>query len=532
MTNAIFPKPSAICKIVCIIFAVFCIATPLFAQIDEIRIADAAGDWGYPNPFRHYPRGPGYIRMSWVFDTLVWKDQKGYAPALADSWSYNGKKKTFTFKLNPRATWHDGRKLTADDVVFTIMYFKEHPYSWVALDSVKEVFADNSQTVTIVLSKPYAPFLSDIGGTMPILPRHIWEHVAKPEEFNEPGAFIGSGPYVFRDFNKVQGTYLYEAFKGYYQGKPTAERLIYIRSGQPLMSLTTGQADLAPIQPTMADTLRSKGMTVIKDEKGWNKKLMINHKKPPFCDRRFRQALAFAIDRQEIIEKGHNGLASLASYGLLSKDHEMYNPAVPVYQFNPPRARQLIESMGYRMDDKGVYNLNGSPLKVELLASKITTAGQNVADRDGEIIKKQLEAVGIAVELVNLEQATTDSRVAGWEFDLAVSGHGGISGDPKILSEMILSKYSAKSVNSARYDGNQELNGLLEQQMAEMDAKKRKKIVFQIQKIYADELPAISLYYPDSMTAYNPQKGVKWYYTKGGISKGIPIAQNKMSLIR
>ena len=65
-----------------------------------------------------------------------------------------------------------------------------------------------------------------------------------------------------------------------------------------------------------------------------------------------------------------------------------------------------------------------------------------------------------------------------------------------------------------------------------MDVEKRKRLVFRIQEIYADELPAISLYYPAAMSAYNPQKGIRWFYTKGGIAIGIPIAQNKMSLIR
>jgi peptide/nickel transport system substrate-binding protein len=134
--------------------------------------------------------------------------------------------------------------------------------------------------------------------------------------------------------------------------------------------------------------------------------------------------------------------------------------------------------------------------------------------------------------LINLEQTTTDSRVRNWNFDLAISGHGGISGDPKILSEMISSKYGAGSVNSARYDVNTELNRALENQMIEMNPGKRKEIVFKIQEIYAEEMPAISLYYPDSMAAYNPEKGVNWYYTKGGISKGIPIPQNKMTLIK
>jgi peptide/nickel transport system substrate-binding protein len=505
---------------------------PAQAQIQEIRIADSKGDWGYPNPFRHYPRGPGYIRMSWVFDTLVWKDRKGYMPALADSWSYDPAKMIFTFHLNAKAKWHDLQPLTADDVVFTIEYFKKHPYSWISVEDIGRAEAQGLHKVVIYLSKPYSPFISDIGGTMPVLPKHIWQSVNNPEAYDDPKAFIGSGPYRFMDFNKAQGTYLYEAFGEYYQGRPRADRLIYVRSGQPLISLTSRQVDLANIQPDMAEPLKQKGLVVIKDEKGWNKKLMINHKKAPFNDKRFRHALAFAVNQQEIIDKSHRGFATPASYGLLSPDHDMYNPNTPSYAFSPEKARTLIESMGYQKAADGFYQKDGQPLKLELLSSNITVAGQSVADRDGEVIKKQLEQVGIRVDLVNLEQATTDSKVKSWTFDLAVSGHGGVSGDPRILNEMISSKYGAGSVNSARYDEDQGLNALLEEQMVEMNEEKRKTIVYKIQEVYAQALPAISLYYPDSMSAYSAEKGIVWYYTKGGISKGVPIPQNKMSLIK
>jgi peptide/nickel transport system substrate-binding protein len=508
------------------------ISTEAASQIGEIRISDSKGDWGFPNPYRHYPRGPGYVRMSWVFDTLVWKDQKGYIAGLAEAWSFDAEKLAFTFKLNPKAKWHDGRPLTAEDVVFSLEYFKKHPYSWITIDHVSRAEARGLHMVVIYLSRPYSPFLSDIGGTMPILPRHIWESVEDPKRYNDPKAFIGSGPYLFRDFNKAKGTYLYEAFTDYYQGRPKADRLIYLRSGKPLISLSTGQADVANIQPEMAGQLKGKGMVIIKDERGWNKKLMINHKKPPFNDKRFRQALAYAIDRQEIIDKSHRGFAAPASYGLLSIDHDMYNPGISTYPYDPAKARTIIESLGYRSGPHGDFIKDGQPLELELLTSNITVAGESVADRDGEVIKKQLEAVGIKVDLINMEQATTDSRVKKWGFDLAVSGHGGISGDPRILNEMISSQYGVGSVNSARYDANPELNRLLEEQMIEMDQEKRKAIVFEIQKLYAEDLPAIALYYPDSMAAYNPGKGIVWFFTKGGISKGVPIAQNKMSLIR
>ena len=304
---------------------------PASAQIDEIRIADGKGDWGYPNPYRHYPRGPGYIRMSWVFDTLVWKGADGYVPALAQEWTYHPDRMAFTFKLNPKAKWHDGQPLTAEDVVFTIGYFKKYPYSWISVDYVDRAEAVDPHTVIIYLAKPYSPFISDIGGTMPILPKHIWEKVDQPKQYDDPRSFIGSGPYIFRDFDKTQGTYLFEAFKDYYQGRPLADRLIYVRSGKALVSLSTGQVDLAAIQPEMAEPLKKKGLVVIEDEPGWNKKLMINHRKPPFDQQAFRQALALALDRQEIIDKAHRGFAKPASFGLLAICHEMYNPNTPTY---------------------------------------------------------------------------------------------------------------------------------------------------------------------------------------------------------
>ncbi|MEA3417715.1 MAG: peptide-binding protein, partial [Thermodesulfobacteriota bacterium] len=118
-----------------------------------------------------------------------------------------------------------------------------------------------------------------------------------------------------------------------------------------------------------------------------------------------------------------------------------------------------------------------------------------------------------------------------WDFDLAISGHGGLLGDARILNRMINPKATG-SVNSARFGANKELLKLLKDQVAEMDVVRRKSLVYKIQELYADEVPAVSLYYPASMAAYNPEKGIKWYYTKGGISLGIPIAQNKMSLIK
>ncbi len=496
----------------------------------DIRVADSKGGWGYPNPYKHYPRGPGYLRMAWVFDTLVWKDQKGYIPALARSWRYDPDSLSFIFELQEGVLWHDGKPFTAEDVVFTVEYFKKHPYQWVPVDKVAGAESRGPYEVAIKLKEPYSPFMAYIGGTMPIIPQHIWKNVDDPKRYQAPDAFIGCGPFKFVDFDNTKGTYLYEANEDYYLGKPAVNRLIYVKAKNPLMTLLSGKADLVNIKPDMASHLKKKGMVVLESPRGWNKKLMINHRKPPLNDKRFRKALAYAMDQQEMIDKAHRGFGSPASFGLLSPDHPLYNPDTPGYPHDPERAEKILAVLGYLKNQAGFFEKNGAPLKMEVLVSNITVAGESVADRDGEVLKKQLQDIGIQVDLVNLEQATADAKVRNWDFDLAISGHGGLLGDAMILDRMISPKV-AGSVNSARYGANRELLELLGAQMTEMDVQKRKALVYKIQAIYADELPAISLYYPVSMAAYNPKKGIEWYYTKGGIALGIPIAQNKMSLI-
>ena len=103
--------------------------------VDVLTIADPTGDWGFPSPYGHYSRGPGYVRMSLIFDTLVWKDQNGYVPALAESWQMDGD--AYVFKLRKNASWQDGEPFSADDVVFTVNYIKEHSYQWVNSEPIK-----------------------------------------------------------------------------------------------------------------------------------------------------------------------------------------------------------------------------------------------------------------------------------------------------------------------------------------------------------------------------------------------------------
>ncbi len=498
------------------------------AQDLVYTVADATGDYGFPSPYAHYSRGPGYIRMSMIFDTLVWKDANGYTPALAAKWEYQAAENAYLFQLAEAATWHDGQKITADDVVFTFNYVKEHPYQTTDTSMIKAVEALGSHTVKITLSRPHAPFLDQVAGTIPILPKHIWQNVTDPAQFRQKEALIGSGPFKLVDYNKEQGSYLYEAYANYYQGKPKFRQLKFIKMTAEMASaaLKQRQADIAQIPPELVKPMEQAGLKILTMPHDWIAKLMINHQQEPFNNIEFRQALAYAIDRKALIETTLRGQALIGSPGLLPSDSPWYNPALAeMYPYNPEQAGKLLTKLGYSKTGS-YWEKNGQPLEVELLVAVSNGTPGFPGERQGEFVKVQLEQVGIKVNLKALESKTLDSRINEGKYELALNGHGGLGADPDYLKNMII----GKGFSSARYHQNQTLASLLAKQASLMDSAARKQLLFEIQTSFAADVPTLALYYPTWYYAYSDRANL--YFTKQGIGSGVPIPLNKMSFVK
>jgi len=484
-------------------------------------IADTWGDWGYPSPYAHYARGPGYMRMSFLFDTLVWKDEEGFIPALAESWEYVAADNAYVFNLRDDVTWHDGTDFTAGDVAFTIEYVKEHPLPFITLigpTGIASTEVVDDYTVKLYLEQPYGPFLNDVAGTLAILPRHIWEDVEVPEEFTAPEAVLGTGPYTLADYSREQGSYAYEAYDDYYLGKPAVDTLLFVKVSEQMIPAALEQAavNAGSIPPDLAGEMEGSDFTVLLCPYGWNAKLTINHTKEPLSSREFRQALAYAIDREALVDISQRGFAMAGSPGMIPPDSEWYNPDIEMYEHAPAKALQLLESLGYQLED-GRFTKDGENLELELI-TEVTFK------EAGQFVEQQLEDFGIDVDFSTLEGATLDARVLNWQFDLSIYGHGGLY-EPSILPKVI----TGSGFNSARYQGNDTLNELLENQLHEMDSEARLELVYEIQEIYAWELPALSLYYPDWYWAHDGS--VDMYYTSGGVATGIPVATNKMAFL-
>ena len=503
-----------------LLFLLLC-STSLAADetIDVLTIADSTGDWGFPSPYGHYSRGPGYIRMSLIFDTMVWKDQNGYVPALAESWQLEDE--AYVFNLRKNVTWHDGEPFTANDVVFTINYIKEHPYQWVNSKPVKNAEALDDYTVKLYLNGSYAPFLDMVAGTLPILPEHIYKDISDPAQFQDDKALTGTGPYKLLDYDKAQGTYLYEAYNDYYLGAPKVKQLKFVKvsSEMSASALENGDVDAAGVPPEMADSLIGKGFEVLKGSHDGITKIMVNHKRKPFSDIGLRQALYYAIDRQALVDTALRGYGIIASPGLFALDSEWYNPDVEEYAYDPAKTGELMVALGYTKDNQ-YFSKDGEALEMEMLVTA-------TSERAGEMIKQQLEQAGFKVTLRSVDSKTLDSLVGEWNFDLALNSHGGMGGDPEILNRIIGEGYT---FNSARYIEDQRLNDLLSQAVSEMDPDKRRELIDEIQVVYAQDLPSLPLYYADSYWAHDGK--VDMYYTKQGIANGIPIAQNKLSFVK
>ncbi len=493
--------------------------TQVGSQMDSYTIADSTGDWGFPSPYAHYSRGPGYVRMHFIFETLVWKNATEFVPQLASEWEYDENDNAYTFKLQEGVKWHDGTDFTADDVVFTYNYAEEHPYQWVDNSIVESAEALDKHTVKLYLSKSYAPFFQDVAGAQPILPKHIWQDVTEPEEFQSPEATIGTGPYVFADYSKEHGTYLYKANGGYYLGKPAVKEIRFVKIAAEMnpAALKDGSVNSASVPAEVAEDIEAAGFTVITSPPSWNAKLTINHQREPLSYKEFRQALACAIDRESLVEIVLRGEGVAGSPGIMPPTSVWYNPDTPQYEYDPEKARQLIEGLGYSLDGD-YYAKDGQPLRLNLIAA---------ADyKDlGQFITQQLEQIGIDIDFQTLEAKTVDSRVGAWEFDLSLYGHGGLY-EPSILERTIL----GEGFNSSRYSANAELTGLLQDQLTEMDARKRKEMVLQIQELYAEDIPALTLYYPNSYWAHDAT--LPLYYTMDGIAIGVPFPVNRMCFVK
>jgi peptide/nickel transport system substrate-binding protein len=480
--------------------------TPTSAAAEAKTLTLPGEDWGYPSPFAFYSRGPGYIRMSLLFDTLTWKDENGVIPWLADSWDTFEDGTAWTFTLHPGVTWHDGTPLTAEDVAFTFGYFKAHQasfkWSW-PVDKVAGTEVVDERTVTLHLEEPIAGCHESLVGSLPIIPRHIWEGVEDPAKFMAEEAVVGSGPFELVEYNKEEARYIYEANSDYFKDAPAVDTLIFIKVENQALALETGTTDYASFWGKEIEAVQAfeddETFGVISGPSFWVLQMIFNTQKAPFDNVDLRQAVAHAIDRQQIVEQVTHGGAIVANLGIVSPFTDWHNPELPTYEHDPSRAQRLLE-------EAGATNLS---------LTLITTGG---FAREAELVQTDLEAIGFEVEVQTGDYSTIDGLLREGNFDLAINGHGGIA-NPAILRTPT---WPAESYRNDAYDD------LYRQQASTVNEEARRKLVWQLQETIVEDVPVLTLYHPKMWTVYDASALDTWFYTQGGVGFGIPISMNKL----
>jgi len=499
---------------------------------ERILTVSGNGDFGFPSVYTISPKGQGYMTLSYIFDTLMWKDESGLVPYLAEDYSVSEDGMTYTFQLRKGVSFTDGTPFTAEDVKFTFDYMKEHPYKWVSVSMVEEASVVDEHTVEIRLNKTYNPFLSDVAGSLPILPKHIWENVTEPETFTEPEAAISTGPFILENYDAAAGTYTFKANEDYFYGDVQIDKLVIanVSGGDSKEALLSGEIAAAPnISYKAAMSLKDSPEYTVLEGPGLSvTRLYFNFDEEAMAVKEIRQAMYHAVNLDEIVEKAYGGAGYAGSAGHVQPGTPWYNPDVRQYAYDVETAKKMLSEAGAAdSNGDGILEYNGEEMSYTLT---FTENDEKLA----ELLVSYMKAVGIELVPQSADDATVKAAISEGNFELAFNTNGSFGGDPVFLSRF--ATVGADGAPSVTGQGgktweSEEYNKIYNESAVEQDDAKRHEQVNELQEIIAEELPCLTLYYKKAVAAYNNTIFDGFYYTPDGISIAVPFIMNKLVFV-
>lgn len=499
---------------------------------ERILTVSGNGDFGFPSVYTISPKGQGYMTLSYIFDTLMWKDESGLVPYLAEDYSVSEDGMTYTFQLRKGVAFTDGTPFTAEDVKFTFDYMKEHPYKWVSVSMVEEASVVDEHTVEIKLNKTYNPFLSDVAGSLPILPKHIWENVTEPETFTEPEAAISTGPFILENYDAAAGTYTFKANEDYFYGDVQIDKLVIanVSGGDSKEALLSGEIAAAPnISYKAAMSLKDSPEYTVLEGPGLSvTRLYFNFDEEAMAVKEIRQAMYHAVNLDEIVEKAYGGAGYAGSAGHVQPGTPWYNPDVRQYAYDVETAKKMLSEAGAAdSNGNGILEYNGEEMSYTLTFSEND-------EKLAELLVSYMKAVGIELVPQSADDATVKAAISEGNFELAFNTNGSFGGDPVFLSRFATAGADgAPSVTGqgGKTWGSEEYNKIYNESAVEQDDAKRREQVNALQEIIAEELPCLTLYYKKAVAAYNNTIFDGFYYTPDGISIAVPFIMNKLVFV-
>ena len=420
---------------------------------------------------------------------------------LAKSWEISTDGLTITFHLRQEVKWHDEAPFTAADVMFTyrLIIDPKTPTAYAGdFEQVKEAKILDPYTFQVTYKQPFAPALASWG--LSILPKHLLagQDITKSPLSRHP---IGTGPYIFSQWKggeKIELT----ANPDYFEAQPYISRYRYRiipDSATMFLELKAGNLDWMGLTPIQYDR-----QTAGKKFKGkFNKYrylsfsytyLGYNLKNPLFQDKKVRQALSFAINKQELIDGILLGYGRVAT-GPYKPDTWFYHQPSKRYAYNPEKAKQLLREAGWEdHDNDGLLDKNGHSFSFTVM----TNQGNTLRAQTAVIIQRRLEEIGIKMKIRIVEwSAFINEFIDKRKFEAVILGWT-TGQDPDMYDIWHSSKTGPKELNFISYK-NSEVDQLLEKGRHTFEQKERQKYYDRFQEILADEQPYTFLYVPESL---------------------------------
>ncbi|MBW4509932.1 MAG: ABC transporter substrate-binding protein [Scytonematopsis contorta HA4267-MV1] len=547
------------------------------AQVPQLVIS-ILGD---PNTFNSVlsETVPSSVVLGFLYDALIIENPltTKQEPALAESWKVSPDGLKVEIALKPGLKWSDGKPMTADDIVFSYDEIYLNPkIPTPTKDSLKynqkgdtpKVRKIDDRRVEFSLTEPFAPLLRLVGG-IPILPKHALQEAIRTKgpggnpKFltmwgtdTNPKEIIGNGAYVLDSYVPSERVILKR--NPYYwrkdaQGKPqpyierivcqliesTENQMISFRSGQldnfevppEGFSLLKREEDRGNFKvynggPDTGTTFISFNLNKAKNSKGEH--LVDPIKSRWFNKKEFRQAVAYAINRDKMRINAYRGLGELQHSFVYVKSPFYLSPekGLRVYNYNPEKAKETLLKAGFKYNEKNrLIDAEGNPVGFTILTNAERKVRQDMAAQ----IIRDLDSIGIKVDRQVLSfNSYIEKLKVTQQWDAYIGGFGGGGIDPHSASNIWRINGSSHAFNQGAQPGDpplvgwepseweKEIDSLYIKAAQALDENKRKEYYFQYQRIAAEQLPFIHLVQSFDMQAVRTRfQGIK-YTALGG----------------
>jgi peptide/nickel transport system substrate-binding protein len=431
-----------------------------------------------------------------LFDGLMRVGADGLLePALAASYEVDESGTTYLFNLRRDVVWHDGRPLTADDVVFTLrtLQVADAPGDPALAAVWQDVLVDrlDDDTVRVTLAAPYAPFLAM--ARVPILPAHLLAGTPPDQWPETPFAqsLVGTGPYRLAELRE-DGAVL-EANAGYFGGRPYVDtlELRFIAAPEAAQAalargdVTAYGARLTPQSAAVELPAGLQAATVPLDEYAT---LSFNLRRQPLDEPPLRRALAHGLSKDALIEGPLRGSVAPLDTPILP-GWWAAAPDVAWYEPDAEAAGRILSELGFEAGIGGVRERDGSALRFELLVD-----GEPARRAAADEIARQWAAIGVEVAVAELDGPTLQERLRAHDFDMALHSWARLGPDPDPFALW----HSSRAADGLNYAGlaDEQLDQLLTSAREEGELAARSADYAAFQRRWVELAPSITLFQP------------------------------------